>query len=128
MWVSAFDHKNGRAHSVPLNQAALEILERRQGDHPTHVFTYKGKPVVQDNTSAWWNVLQLAAVHDFRWHDLGHIFAIWHREVGIPTHELQRLGGLNTQSMVERYAHVASDGLQNAANRLNSLFKANLNL
>ena len=40
LWVAATDHKNGRAHSVPLNQAAMEVLERRQGDHPTNVFTY----------------------------------------------------------------------------------------
>ena len=40
LWVSATDHKNGRPHSVPLNQAAMDVLERLQGDHSTHVFTY----------------------------------------------------------------------------------------
>jgi integrase len=120
LWVSATDHKNGRPHSVPLNQAAMEVLERRQGDHPTHVFTYEGNPIVQVNTKAWRNALQRARIQDFRWHDLRHTFATWHFEAGTPTYELQRLGGGKTQSMVERYAHVAPEGLQFAANRLDS--------
>jgi integrase len=45
-WVSATGHKNGSAHSVPLNQAAMDVLERRKGDHLTYVFTYDGNPVV----------------------------------------------------------------------------------
>ena len=78
------------------HQAAIDVLEKRKGDHPTHVFTYEGNPIVQVSTKAW------------------------HREAGTPTHELQRLGGWKTQSMVERYAHVAPEGLQFAASRLDS--------
>ncbi|MGH8820242.1 MAG: tyrosine-type recombinase/integrase [Rhodoferax sp.] len=49
-----------------------------------------------------------------------HTFATWHRQAGTPTHELQRLGGWKTLTMVERYAHVAPEGLQAAANRLDN--------
>ncbi|WP_439605743.1 tyrosine-type recombinase/integrase [Hydrogenophaga sp.] len=121
LWVAGKDHKNGRPHSVPLNEAALDVLHRRLGDHPTHAFTYEGNPIVQVNTKAWRNALLRAEIHDFRWHDLRHTFATWHREAGTPTHELQRLGGWKTQSMVERYAHVAPEGLQFAANRLDAM-------
>ncbi|HQS01175.1 MULTISPECIES: site-specific integrase [unclassified Polaromonas] len=124
LWVAGNDHKNGRPHSVPLNEVALDVLQRRQGDHPTHVFTYEGNSIVQVNTKAWRNALLRAGIHDFRWHDLRHTFATWHREAGTPTHELQRLGGWKTQSMVERYAHVAPEGLQAAANRLDTLLSA----
>jgi hypothetical protein len=96
---------------------------KRKGDHPTNVFTYEGKPIVQVNTKAWRNALQRAGIFDFRWHDLRHTFATWHREAGTPTHELQRLGGWKTQSMVERYAHVAPEGLQFAASRLDALMQ-----
>ena len=75
-------------------------------------------PIIQVNTKAWRNALLRANIHDFRWHDLRHTFATWHREAGTPTHELQRLGGWKTQSMVERYAHVAREGLQVAASRI----------
>jgi len=77
--------------------------------------------VVQVNTKAWGNALQRAGIEDFRWHHLRHTFAAWHREAGTPTHELQRLGDWKTQSMVERYAHVAPEGLQLAAGRLDSM-------
>jgi len=90
------------------------------GRHPSHVFTYEGNPIVQVNTKAWCNALQRAGIQDFRWHDLRHTFATWHREAGTPMHELQRLGGWKTQSMVERYAHVAPEGLQLAASRLDA--------
>jgi integrase len=123
LWVPGSEHKNGRPHSVPLNQAAIDVLLRRHDDHATHVFTYGGNPIVQVNTKAWRNALQRAGILDFRWHDLRHTFATWHREAGTPTHELQRLGGWKTQSMVERYAHVAPEGLQLAAIRLDSYLK-----
>ena len=123
LWVGADQHKNGKAHSVPLNDAALEVLIRRQGDHRTHVFTYDGEPIIQVNTKAWRNALVRAGIDDFRWHDLRHTFATWHREAGTPTHELQRLGGWKTQSMVERYAHVAPESLQFAAKRLDALIQ-----
>lgn len=121
LWVSADQHKNGKAHSVPLNEAALQVLEKRKGDHQTHVFTYEGNPIVQVNTKAWRNALVRAGIEDFRWHDLRHTFATWHREAGTPTHELQRLGGWKTLEMVERYAHVAPEGLQVAASRLDNV-------
>lgn len=128
LWIAAADHKNGKEHGVPLNDMAMDVLTRRQGDHPTHVFTYEGRPIVQVNTKAWRNALKRAGIEDFRWHDLRHTFATWHREAGTPTHELQRLGGWKTQSMVERYAHVAPEGLQFAASRLDNLVASTMQL
>lgn len=98
----------------------MDVLTQRQGDHQTYVFTYDGEPVVQVNTKAWRNALQRAGMVDFRWHDLRDTFATWHREAGTHPDELQRLGGWKTQAMVERYAHVATEGLQLAASRLDS--------
>lgn len=55
--------------------------------------------------------LMRAGIEDSRWHDLRHAFAPLHREAGTPANELQPLGGWKTQTMVERYAHVAPEGL-----------------
>ncbi len=122
LWMSGAEHKNGRPHSVPLNRAVIDVLEKRKGDQPSHVFTYGGNPIVQVNTKAWHNAPQRAGIFDFRWHDLRHTFPTRHREAGTPTHELQRLGGWKTQSMVERYAHVAPEGLQNPVFLTSGLF------
>jgi len=65
--------------------------------------------------------LEQAGIKDFRWHDLRHTWATWHRQAGTPTHELQRLGGWRTASMVERYAHHSPDQLAAAPARLNAV-------
>jgi integrase len=86
------------------------------------VFTYRGEPIAsQASTKAWTAALKRAGIEDFRWHDLRHTFATWHRQAGTPTHELQKLGGWKTGSMVERYARVAPEALRGAAARLDAL-------
>ena len=90
LWVSGNDHKNGRPHSVPLNEAALNVLRQKQGDLLSHVFTYEGNPIVQFHTKAWRNALLRAEIHDFRWHDLRHTFATWY---GKPEHRLTKCNG-----------------------------------
>lgn len=121
MWVNASDSKNRKPIAVPLNREALAVLHRQLGKHPVRVFTYVGKPIANANTRAWRKALKRAGIADFRWHDLRHTWASWHRMQGTPTHELQQLGGWKTGAMVERYAHLASDHLAAAASRLDSV-------
>jgi len=121
-WIPGSKHKNGKPHSAPLNEMALAVIRKQVGRHPTRVFTFRGHPIGQVNTKAWKSALQRAGIQDFRWHDLRHTFATWHRQAGTPTHELQRLGGWKTGAMVERYAHVAPEALQGAALRLDAFF------
>jgi len=120
-WIPANKFKNGKPHAVPLNEIAMSVLLAQLGKHPIYVFTYRGKPVVNVSTKAWWAALERAGIENFRWHDLRHTFATWHRQAGTPTHELQRLGGWKSLSMVERYAHIAPEGLQQAASRLDNV-------
>lgn len=105
----------------PAERAGDGGARQAAGRSPDARLHVRGNPITQVNTKAWRNALKRAGVEDFRWHDLRHTFATWHREAGTPTHELQRLGGWKTQSMVERYARVAPEGLQMAASRLDSL-------
>jgi len=121
MWVNASESKSGDPISVPLNLEAMAVLHRQLGKHPDRVFTYAGKPIANANTRAWRNALKRAGINDFRWHDLRHTWASWHRMRGTPTHELQKLGGWKTSAMVERYAHLAPEHLANAAARLDSV-------
>jgi len=121
-WVGASQSKNGKPIAVPLNATALDVLRRQLGKHRDRVFTYAGKPLGHANTLAWRKALKRAGIGNFRWHDLRHTWAPWHRQSGTPTHELQRLGGWRSSVMVERYAHLAPDHLAKAAGRLDSLF------
>lgn len=121
MWVLADDSKNGDYISVPLSAQAMEVLQRQKGKHAVRVFTYLGKPIANANTRAWTNALKRSGIENFRWHDLRHTWASWHRMNGTPTHELKQLGGWKSSAMVERYAHLAPDHLSAAAARLDSV-------
>lgn len=117
-WVSSENSKNRKPISVNLNTRAMEVLNRQVGKHPTRVFTCNGKPISQVVSSTWKSALEKAGIKNLRWHDLRHTWATWLRQLGTPTHELQKMGGWKTAAMVERYAHVAPDHLAQAAARL----------
>lgn len=123
-WVLGSQSKNRYPISVPLNDIAIGVLQRQAGKHPERVFTFKGKPIAWANTRKWRETLQRLGIEDFRWHDLRHTWATWQRQAGTPTHELQKLGGWRSSTMVERYAHLAPDHLALAASRLNSVLGA----
>jgi integrase len=112
------ESKTGRAIPVPLNQDAIDILNEQRGRHPVHVFTYRGHPVTRCNNHAWRKALIRADIKDFRWHDLRHTWASWHVQNGTSLHELQQLGGWSSFEMVLRYAHLSSDHLRRAAERV----------
>ncbi|WP_411727688.1 tyrosine-type recombinase/integrase [Methyloglobulus sp.] len=74
-WIHPDQAKARRAISVPLSKPAVVILREQLGKHWTHVFSYKGKPIVQVNSKAWRQALQLSGVDSFKWHDLRHTWA-----------------------------------------------------
>jgi site-specific recombinase XerD len=62
--------------------------------------------------------LKRARIEDFHWHDLRHTWASWHVQNGASLYELQRLGGWPSYGTVQRYAHLSSQQLQEAAERV----------
>lgn len=110
--------KTKKAIPVPLNSEAIAIIEKQQGLHPEYVFTYLGKPITRCNNHAWRKALTRAGIEEFRWHDLRHTWASWHVQQGTSLQELQQLGGWSEYEMVLRYAHLSSDHLKHAAERI----------
>jgi integrase len=117
-WIHADQAKARKAIPVPLNSAAAEIIRKNVGKHQTHVFSYRGNPVTQVSTKAWYAALERAGIQDFRWHDLRHTWASWHVQHGTPLFALQEMGGWESPEMVRRYAHLAADHLSPYAERL----------
>jgi integrase len=97
------------------------IIRKQIGRHATHVFSFKGKPIRQVSTKAWYQALRRAGIDDFRWHDLRHTWASWHVQNGTPLHALQELGGWESAEMVRRYAHLNAEHLAPYADRLATL-------
>lgn len=127
-WVDATESKSGRAIGIPLSDDAMEALRSVQGQHPSRVFTYRGKPVSSVKT-AFNKALERAGLGDYEgegdarhfvpnlvWHDLRHTWASWHVQRGTPLSVLKELGGWATMDMVMRYAHLAPDHLAEWAN------------
>jgi integrase len=117
-WIHADQAKSRRSLAVPLNRDAVAIVAKQRDRHPLYVFTYRGKPVLQVSTAAWYNALKRAGITDFRWHDLRHTWASWHVQNGTPLNALQELGGWESASMVRRYAHFSVGHLSNYADSL----------
>ena len=117
-WVHPDEAKARRAIPVPLNGEAVAVLQKQIGKHREVVFTFKGKPIEQVSTAAWYKALGRAGIENFRWHDLRHTCASWHIQGGTPLNVLQELGGWASYSMVQRYAHLAADHLAPWAERL----------
>jgi integrase len=105
-WIEAEDSKNGEPIGVYLNRDAAQVFREQVGKHLVFVFTYRGKPVKQTSTKAWYAALERAGIDDFRWHDWRHTWAGWHVQNGTPLYALQEQGAWQNSSMVRRYAHL----------------------
>lgn len=56
-WVHPDQSKSRRAIAVPLNADAVRVITLQRGRHPVRVFSYKGEPVLQVTTAAWYKAL-----------------------------------------------------------------------
>ena len=111
--------KNGTPRGVPLNRDAVEVLREQIGRHSRYCFSYEGRPLRADVTNtAWRTALKRAGIEDFRFHDLRHTWASWHRQAGTSCDELKDLGGWKSRTMVDRYAKFATENLLSAASRI----------
>lgn len=110
-----------RNFAVPLNAEAAALIRKRLGRHQTHVFSFRGRPITQVSTKAWYAALEKAGIEDFRWHDLRHTWASWHVQQGTPLSALQEMGGWESPEMARRYAHLTAEHLAPYADRLCAL-------
>jgi integrase len=117
-WIHPDQSKTRKAMVVPLNVDALRVITVQIGRDPVRVFSYKGEPVTQVTTAAWYKALKRCGIEDFRWHDLRHTWASWHVQNGTPLNVLQKLGRWESAQMVRRYAHFSADHLAVYADKL----------
>lgn len=102
-----------------MNKDAVEVLEAERDKRPVFCFTFRGEPIAWELTnSAWQGATRKAGITDFRFHDLRHTWASWHRQAGTSCDELKDLGGWKSRVMVDRYAKFATEHLSVAAARI----------
>ncbi|MEQ8399246.1 site-specific integrase [Thalassobaculum sp.] len=75
----------------------------------------------------WERVRELAALHDVRLHDLRHSFASVGASGGDSLHIIGKLLGHNQAHTTQRYAHLADDPVNAAADRISGNIAASMN-
>ncbi|MGB3291103.1 MAG: site-specific integrase [Burkholderiaceae bacterium] len=118
-WVTHEEAKSGRARSVPLNDDAVAVIERRLRTAKRFVFTRdteSGLRVGGHDPRVFERACREVGIDDFRWHDLRHTWASWHAQRGTPLMVLKELGGWETLAMVQKYAHLAPSHVAAHAN------------
>jgi len=118
--IDGTETKNGRGLCVPLNQKCRELLESIERQGP-YVFTYSGRKMRRASNTGWYTALKKAKLEGFRWHDIRHTWATHHVQNGTSLHTLQHLGGWSDFNIVNRYAHLSNDYLNDACETSNSL-------
>jgi integrase len=108
--------KNGEERLVVLNRTAGAVIDRRRGQHATHVFAYRGKPVQRMLTWAWLKARTRAGLAQVRVHDLKHTFGRRLRAASVSFEDRQDLLGHHSGRITTHYSAADLSRLIEAAN------------
>ena len=107
---------NGEERLIVLNQIALSVVNEQRGRHPTHVFTYRDKPIARMLNSAWMRARKDAELHQVRVHDLKHTFGRRLRAAGVSFEDRQDLLGHRSGRITTHYSAAELSRLIEATN------------
>jgi len=113
--------KSRKIRNMPLNNRALEIVARRVEDEKGElIFTLDGVRILQDNLQDKFRKYVEAAELNpkLTFHSLRHTFASWLVQKGVSIYEVSKLLGHADIKTTQIYAHLRSDDLRNAVERL----------
>jgi len=109
--------KNRDDRLVVLNHAARTVIEEARGQHPTHVFTFRGKPIDRMLNSAWKKARIRAQLPQVRVHDLKHTFGRRLRATGVSFEDRQDLLGHKSGRITTHYSAAELTNLIAATNK-----------
>lgn len=116
--IPASTNKSKRVRSVPLNDSALEVLgSLGTEDSHQHLFVSAKTGERLGNIHKVWDRLRNeAGLPRLRLHDLRHQYASFLVNSGRSLYEVQKILGHSSHSVTERYAHLSTQSLMDAAN------------
>ncbi len=115
--VRATNSKSRKIRSVPLNDAAVDVLaqlDRREDGDPIFVSGRTGEAFTTI-AKQWDRIRKLAGLPKLRLHDLRHQFASFLVNDGRTLYEVQAILGHSSSKVTERYSHLSTKTLQQAA-------------
>lgn len=116
--IPASNSKSKRIRSVPLNDSALSVIKQlNTQDQFEYLFINKqtGEPYTTIH-KVWGRIRRKAGLSHLRIHDLRHQYASFLVNSGRTLYEVQQILGHSDPSVTQRYAHLSTKALQEAAN------------
>lgn len=123
--IAAVNSKSKRVRSVPLNESALDVLAQvGTAGKFEHVFinTKTGKPYTTI-AKVWVRLRKKAGLPQLRLHDLRHSYASFLVNSGRSLYEVQKVLGHSDSKVTERYAHLSTKTLQDAADSASAIIQ-----
>jgi len=115
--IPATNSKSKKIRSVPLNQTAINVLtELAKASDQGHLFINQrtGKRYTNINKT-WYRIRGEAGLTNLRLHDLRHQYASHLVNSGRSLYEVQQILGHSDPTVTQRYAHLSTRALQEAA-------------
>ena len=130
--IPALNSKSKRIRAVPLNESAIDVMQQldTEGEFD-HLFvnrTYRkenpgyGKPY-RSIMKVWSRLRNKAGLPHLRIHDLRHQFASFLVNSGRTLYEVQSILGHSDAKVTQRYAHLSTKSMQEAANTASVIIK-----
>jgi len=123
--VPASNSTSKRVRAVPLNDSAIEVLDQ-VGTEGVHVNLFVNSETGKRYTTihkVWGRLRKKAGLPWLRIHDLRHQFASFLVNSGRTLCEVQQILGHSDPSVTQRYAHLSTESLQDAANSASVLIQ-----
>jgi integrase len=116
--IPVSNSKSKKIRSVPLNDSALEVIQQLDTEGTfEHLFVNRRTGKRYGTIMKVWSRLRnKAALPHLRIHDLRHQYASFLVNSGRTLYEVQQILGHSDPSVTQRYAHLSSKSLQEAAN------------
>ena len=116
--VRVVNSKSKKLRSVPLNDAAIEVLnslDTKEQGGPLFVSDRSGAAFTTI-AKQWKRIREAAGLPGLRLHDLRHTYASMLVNDGVPIYTVSAILGHSTVKLTERYSHLSTKTLQQAAN------------
>jgi integrase len=119
LWVDGDETKNSETIAQPMSQRVEQLLQLCWQDRNGALVFHRGDGKPYGDIRKIFNTAKRRAgiPAEFRWHDLRHTFASHMVQAGVTDRHLQELGGWRDAKMVQNYAHLRVEHLQEAVEK-----------
>lgn len=129
--IPAEKSKSGKRRVIPLNDSALDVLDRIQteNDYKFVFISYRTGTQLKSIHTGWKSLRNKAGLPHLRLHDMRHNMASMMANSGVSIYSISQVLGHSSVIVTQRYAHLSTktlqDASQNAAKCINAAMAAN---